>query len=164
MSRLHLLWSLPDLQHWSDDQYQVPSWPTASPFCILSVACGNKDGSSFANTVSNLGRIEKGAKIYFGSSFKGFSPLVAWPCPHRLVLLHIIMARECKAAQSFVEAKKQRGLAFVWPPLPRNPPNYESISGLIHRGGQSSRDPVAPPLKTWVLGTELPIHVTLRDI
>lgn len=81
LSNLYLLWSLPDLQHWSDNQYQVPSWPMASPFCILSVACGNKDGSSFASTVSNLGRIEKGAKIYFGSSFKGFSPLVAWPCP-----------------------------------------------------------------------------------
>lgn len=138
-------------------------WPTASPFCVLSLACGNKNGSSFANTVSNLGRIEKGAKIYFGSSFKGFSPWWLGPIPHRLVLVQIIMARECKVARSSVEAKKQRGLAFVWQPLPRNPPNYESISGLNYRG-QSSRDPVAPPLKTWVLGTELPTHVTLRDI
>lgn len=84
--------------------------------------------------------------------------------PHRLVLVQIIMARECKVTPSFVEAKKQRGLSlFIWQPLPPNPPNYESISGLIHRG-DSSREPVASPLKTWVLETELPTHVTLRDI
>lgn len=79
---------------------------TGSPFCILSLARGNKAGSSFANTVSNLGGTEKGAKIYFGSSFKGFSPGGSALSRHRLVLVQTIMARECETA------------AFIWPPLP----------------------------------------------
>ena len=98
---------------WSDTPYQAPYERAPSVSC--SLAYGNKDGSSFANTVSNLGGTEKGAKIYFGSSFKGFSPLWLGPVPHRLVLLQIIMARECKVVHSSVEAKKPRGLATVFP-------------------------------------------------
>lgn len=114
-----LLWSLPGLQHWSDNQYQALSWPTASPFCVLSLACGNKDGSSFANTVSNLGGTEKGAKIYFGSSFKGFSPWWLGPVPHRLVLVQTIMAKGVQGGTKFCGSQEaKRALLLYGNPFP----------------------------------------------
>lgn len=109
LSRLRLLRSLLGLRTGVMLNARYPHGEH-SPFCILSLARGNKAGSSFANTVSNLGGTEKGAKIYFGSSFKGFSPGGSALSRHRLVLVQTIMARECGMAQSFVEAKKQRRL------------------------------------------------------